>query len=307
MAKKIPKKTNKKPGQGTNLAASIEALDSLGNSPWFKPESGRNVIRILPAYHREGPNAGLFFYRVMLHKGIQVEGRNATIPCAKNNGPGAFCAVCEFKAELEGSSNKKNSDLGKKIRPQDSYFINLVDRKDDKVKKYGMKRSMMKSLKSYLLDPDYGDITDPESGMDIVIEKEGENLDTRYTVKVRPKNTAIEHDNWEDEMFDIFKPGEVMDAIDEREIYNIMKKAFGRAFSDLVDPDFTSNKEDEYEEDEDEDEDVVDLDEMNRSELKAFIKERKLNVTVKKSDSDDDIREHIEDAISDGNEDEDEY
>jgi SAP domain-containing protein len=59
--------------------------------------------------------------------------------------------------------------------------------------------------------------------------------------------------------------------------------------------------EDEAEEDEDE---GVDLDEMSRAELKAFIKEEELDVKVLKSDSDDDIRAKISEFLEEDEEEE---
>jgi hypothetical protein len=63
----------------------------------------------------------------------------------------------------------------------------------------------------------------------------------------------------------------------------------------------------EAEADEEEDEDAVDLDSLDRSGLKKFIKDEELDVTVKKSMSDDDIRTAIVEAMpEDEEEDEDE-
>lgn len=70
-------------------------------------------------------------------------------------------------------------------------------------------------------------------------------------------------------------------------------------------------EEDEEEDDDSDDEDEEteegdDLDEMDRSELKAFIKEKKLSVVVKSSMDEDDIRELIKDAMNESEEEEDE-
>ena len=64
---------------------------------------------------------------------------------------------------------------------------------------------------------------------------------------------------------------------------------------------------DKYTEDEeDEETDGPDLAEMDRSELKALIRERELDIRVLKSMSDDDLREAIEEALANADEDEDE-
>jgi hypothetical protein len=65
------------------------------------------------------------------------------------------------------------------------------------------------------------------------------------------------------------------------------------------------DEEDEEEDEEEEDDEDV-LAELNRKELKAFIKENELDVKVKKSMSDDDIRDAIREEIDEDDEDEDE-
>ena len=73
-------------------------------------------------------------------------------------------------------------------------------------------------------------------------------------------------------------------------------------------------EEDEDEEEESEDEEETDedseegdeLDEMDRGELKDYIKENELEITVKKSWSDDDIREKIREAMGDEEDEEEE-
>jgi len=78
------------------------------------------------------------------------------------------------------------------------------------------------------------------------------------------------------------------------------------------DEEASAESEDEVEEDDEgDDEDEVDLDDLDRSELKAFIKENRLEVSIKKKDDDDDIREKIKAAVDaleseDDGEDEDE-
>ena len=65
-------------------------------------------------------------------------------------------------------------------------------------------------------------------------------------------------------------------------------------------------EEPEVDEDEDDDEDEIDLDAMDRKALKALIKEEELEITVKKSMSEDDLRELIAEAMGDDDEEEDE-
>jgi hypothetical protein len=64
-------------------------------------------------------------------------------------------------------------------------------------------------------------------------------------------------------------------------------------------------EEPEEESEEDDDEDSVDLDELDRSALKKFIKDNELSVTVKKGMSDDDIRAAIAEAAEESDDEED--
>lgn len=76
---------------------------------------------------------------------------------------------------------------------------------------------------------------------------------------------------------------------------------------DEVDEDEDSDDEDDDEdEDEDEDEEDDDLEDMDRKELKAYIKENDLDVKVTKKMDEDDIREAISEANDDEDDDEDE-
>ena len=64
-------------------------------------------------------------------------------------------------------------------------------------------------------------------------------------------------------------------------------------------------EEDEEEGDEEDDEEAVDLDDLDRAGLKQFIKDEELEIKVKKSMSDDDIRAAIAEAMEDEDDDED--
>jgi hypothetical protein len=75
--------------------------------------------------------------------------------------------------------------------------------------------------------------------------------------------------------------------------------------ADEEDEDTGEDEEDEEDEDEDEDEEES-LADLDRAGLKAFIANLELDIRVKKSMSDDDIREAIEEAQADEDEDEDE-
>ena len=65
------------------------------------------------------------------------------------------------------------------------------------------------------------------------------------------------------------------------------------------------SNDDDDEGDEDDDDPTVDLDAMNRKELKQYIKEEELDITVKKKWDEEDIRDAIQEALEAGSDDDD--
>lgn len=297
----------------TNLEAALEGLNGLETGAWWKPKPGKNLIRILPAYHSSGPDKGLFYNKRLVHAGIQIDGRGQTIGCISNWDKDTICPVCEFNEALMSEDDKKLQKLGKNVRQQQAFFINLIDRASGKVHKYNLKKGMMKTLRGYMMDDDYGDVTDTDEGYDLVIEKEGEGLTTKYALRPKAKPSKVGHETWEDDMFDLFADGECIEKETADSAYRKLKQAYGKVFTSRVDPPkgFKAGSEEEGEEGEEgepakgkggkkgkeQEESRPDFDEMDRDELKAFIRKEELDITVKKSMSDDDIREAIEEAL----------
>ena len=77
------------------------------------------------------------------------------------------------------------------------------------------------------------------------------------------------------------------------------KKATGKKAASKKQPEPEPEEEEEDEDEEENEEEGDELDSMDRSELKTFIKENELKISVKKSWSDDDIREKIREAMGD--------
>ena len=75
---------------------------------------------------------------------------------------------------------------------------------------------------------------------------------------------------------------------------------------DFISPEQIGEEDENDEEDEDEEEDESDLDEMDRDELKAYIADNDLDVRVKKSMDEDDVRGAVQEAEAEDEDDEDE-
>ena len=104
------------------------------------------------------------------------------------------------------------------------------------------------------------------------------------------------------------KVEEEEDADDEEEKKPAKKSAKKKVEEEPEDSEEEDSDEEETDDEDDSEEEETDSDEfddMDRKELKRYIKENELEITVKKSMSDDDIRDLIREAVSDSDDDED--
>ena len=139
---------------------------SDSTSVWFKPDEGDTDIRIIPTNDGDPLKEMFFHYNVGEHKG--------GILCPKRNF-GEHCPICEFASSLwrEGSENndEESKKLAKSLFVRTRYFSPVVvrGREDEGIKVYGYGKTAYELLLGYILDPEYGDITDVKEGTDITL------------------------------------------------------------------------------------------------------------------------------------------
>ena len=218
-----------------------QKLDELGTGTFFKPKEGKNTVRILPPWS----DSGLWYKEATMHYGLaNLEGKERAQPCLKMFGNA--CPVCEARMELEKGTqeDKKAAD---RIRPRTKYYTNILEGKSGKVMIWGFTPKTLGILLSYCSDPDYGDISHPEEGFDVVIERQGTTrTDTKYQIRLRPKATAIEVEGWDAQMHNL--DAEVVDEMEYDELLSIVESNFGTVKA-------TNPKEGEETDDDDEDDD----------------------------------------------------
>jgi len=127
------------------------------SSPWFKPDEGDTDIRIVPTSDGDPLKEMFFHYNVGEHRG--------GILCPKRN-YGEHCPICEFASSVwrEGVDNndEESKKLAKSLFVRGRYFSPVVvrGREEEGVKIYGYGKKAYELLLGYILDPEYGDITD---------------------------------------------------------------------------------------------------------------------------------------------------
>lgn len=140
-----------------------QSMSSSKKSTMWKPEAGDQFIRILPTADGDP------FREFHFHYGV---GKNAGIYCNKRN-DGGECPICDFASKLwrdgveNDDQNLKNE--AKKLFARKRYYSPVLVRgqESEGVKIWAYGKTSYETLLGYVLDPDYGDITDPKTGTDI--------------------------------------------------------------------------------------------------------------------------------------------
>jgi len=146
--------------------ATLRGEGEREQSAWFRPDEGDQDIRIVPAPDGDPLKEMYFHYNVGDHRG--------GIVCPKRNF-GDPCPICEFASSLwkEGvaSNDEESKMLAKSLFVRARFFSPVVvrGREDEGIKIYGYGKRAYENLLGYILDPDYGDITDTLEGTDIAL------------------------------------------------------------------------------------------------------------------------------------------
>jgi len=147
------------------LNASKNGNKPARNNTKWRPKEGDQTIRILPASDGDPFKQFHFHYNV---------GKNPGILCPKANF-GEECPICNFASQLWRDGVQNNDETAKreakKLFVRKRFFSPILVRGEENegVRVWSYGKMAYETLLGYVIDPDYGDITDPESGTDIVL------------------------------------------------------------------------------------------------------------------------------------------
>ena len=170
--------------------ATLQSTTSTKENFW-KPEPGKQVVRIVPYKHnKDNPFIELFFHYNL--------GNNKTYLSPMSFGRPD--PVQEFADKLKSTGNKDEWIQGKRLEPKMRTFAPVIVRgkESEGVKFWGFGKTVYQELLGVIADPDYGDITDATNGRDIGIDRqtpaEAGNQYGKTTVRVKPNQTVITED-----------------------------------------------------------------------------------------------------------------
>ena len=176
------------------LRAKHEQLNNpqAGNSnsdflqKFYQIPEGTNAVRILP-WKDESRE---FYAETKIHRVPQPDGTVKNIHCRKIHGE--KCPMCDLYYGLWKTGKQEDEDLARKIKPRARYYMNILDRASGDVKILSIGVILFKKIIGAMLDEDFGDITDPESGHDFKIVKEMDGQWPKYDQSApRPKSSEL--------------------------------------------------------------------------------------------------------------------
>ncbi len=136
-----------------------------GKDTFWRPQDGEQTIRIVPTADGDPFKDYWFHYNV---------GKNAGFLCPKRN-YGDSCPVCDFASRLwsEGVDNndEDSKKMAKSLFARQRFFSPVMVRGEEEkgVRVWGYGKMAYENLLTLVLNPEYGDITDAETGTDLVL------------------------------------------------------------------------------------------------------------------------------------------
>lgn len=154
----------------------------------WKPKEGDNRVRIVPL----NSNPDNPFTELLFH---YLGGKTYLSPLTF----GDRDPIAEFADSLRGAGGLSKEDYRetKKFVPQRRTYVPIIDRNnpDDGVRFWAFGKTVYTDLLGVMADPDYGDITDPQTGRDIKVTfTPQEKSDTQFAktaILISPKQTAL--------------------------------------------------------------------------------------------------------------------
>ena len=175
-----------------NLDAIKSRLNKLQNTQrttveLWKPAPGKHTIRLVPyKFNKENPFIELYFH-------YNINNKTYLSPMSF----GRPDPIVEFADKLKRMGDKEDWKAAKKMEPKLRTFVPVLVRTEEGegVRFWGFGKTVYQEILGYMADPDYGDITDPETGRDITVEVvSAEDSGTSYpvtTIRVKPKETPL--------------------------------------------------------------------------------------------------------------------
>ena len=175
-----------------DISLALKRFSSLQNNTKksdsiFKPANGKSQVRIVPyKFNKDIPFIELYFH-------YNINNKTYLSPMSF----GRPDPIVEFAEKLKSTGDTDDWKAGKKMEPKLRTFVPVIVRgkESEGVKFWGFGKTVYQDILGYIADPDYGDITDPNTGRDIVLEvMSAEESNASYpttTIRVKPATSKL--------------------------------------------------------------------------------------------------------------------
>ena len=149
------------------MKAKLQELESGGKTKsdnvWWRPQEGDQDIRLVPTEDGDPFKVYHFHYNL-------GEGARGGILCPKRQF-GDNCPVCDFASKLWQEGTEESKKMAKSLFVRQRFFSPVIVRGEEEqgVKIWGYGKTIYETLLGLVLNPDYGDITDVDSGVDFTL------------------------------------------------------------------------------------------------------------------------------------------
>ena len=168
----------------------LSGQNSKKNSMWRPEEGSETTVRLLAYPDNDGQpfKELMFYYNIGNNPGLL-----APYQFGKSD------PIQELITKLRDEGSKESYELAKKLYPKMRCYAPVVVRGEEErgVRLWAFGKSVYQTLLNYMLDEDYGDITDPHEGRDVRITCQKNPGQMWATTDVRPrgKDSPLSEDN----------------------------------------------------------------------------------------------------------------
>lgn len=190
-----------------------EVKDKVGGDfTFYRLSDGDNLIRLLPPW-KEGVS---FYKELRQHYGVGVDKKQ--VLCLRMKGE--ECPICEFVSALYQSGDPDDAEMAGNLSASTRYNFNVIARSDEAAGPQILTTGplIFRDFLRFIVDPDWGDLTDPEQGFDITINRTGKGLHTKYAVTPKRNPSPVGNAEWLEKMTDLDKLERFVSAEDMKAI-----------------------------------------------------------------------------------------
>jgi len=146
------------------MRAKLDALQNRGqkDSVFWKPQDGEQTIRIVPTPDGDPFKEYWFHYNLGKNPGFLSPKRNFGIDDPLN----------DFVRQLFNEGTEDSIKMAKTLMARQRFFAPVLVRGEEEkgVRIWGFGKTAYQDLLNLVLNPEYGDITDIETGTDLVLK-----------------------------------------------------------------------------------------------------------------------------------------